>query len=281
MAKLADHVKAICGELLDPRNESMSSDEQWRYGAHGSLAVNVAGEHAGLWFDHEAKVGGSLIELIKRELDGGDIDEWLRSIGIKGVKLSNEPKPRQKRVAEYVYRDEGGKPLFRVVRWGPEKRFSQERWDQDTARFVGGNGTMRDARIVPYRLDGWLDGTDTVWIAEGEKDCERLHALGLSATTAPMGAEKWRASFNEFFDDRHIVLLADNDAAGRKHVHKIARQLLPLAQSLKIVEFPMLPAKGDVSDWLDLGHTKEGSFGGRTGQVKPSMEPGDYAYIRR
>ncbi|MCX7428871.1 MAG: hypothetical protein NTW96_25000, partial [Planctomycetia bacterium] len=47
----------------------------------------------------------------------------------------------------------------------------------------------------------------------------------------------------------------DNDDAGRKHGQQVARSLQGLATSVKVVALPGLPPKGDVSDWLDDGHT--------------------------
>ena len=54
-----------------------------------------------------------------------------------------------------------------------------------------------------------------------------------------------------------MVILPDNDQPGRDHAQKVARSLHGIAASVKIVELPDLPAKGDVSDWLDAGGTVE------------------------
>src|SRR5690606_4123203 len=48
-----------------------------------------------------------------------------------------------------------------------------------------------------------------------------------------------------------------NDEPGRKHARKVAEALNGLARSVKVVELPGLAEKGDVSDWLDAGHTAE------------------------
>ena len=37
---------------------------EWRFRRRGSLSVNVAGEHAGQWFDFEAGVGGGGVDLV-------------------------------------------------------------------------------------------------------------------------------------------------------------------------------------------------------------------------
>jgi putative DNA primase/helicase len=53
------------------------------------------------------------------------------------------------------------------------------------------------------------------------------------------------------------VLLGDNDVAGRKHVRQVAAALLPVAASVRIVEFDDLEDKGDISVWIDQGGTQD------------------------
>jgi DNA primase len=55
---------------------------------------------------------------------------------------------------------------------------------------------------------------------------------------------------------RDVIILPDNDEPGKKHAEKIARSLWKIARQVKIVDLPGLPAKGDVSDWLNMaGHS--------------------------
>jgi hypothetical protein len=70
------------------------------------------------------------------------------------------------------------------------------------------------------------------------------------------GAGKFNRGFATYFQDRHVVLLPDNDATGRKHVQDVAAILAPVAASIRIVELPGLPPKGDVVDWLKAGGTE-------------------------
>jgi len=87
-------------------------------------------------------------------------------------------------------------------------------------------------------------------------------ALGLVATCNFDGASaagqrsKWRPEYNDDFSGRVVYILADNDDAGRAHAESIAVNLHGIAQAVKVVNLPDLPDKGDVSDWLDAGHTK-------------------------
>ena len=153
--------------------------------------------------------------------------------------------------AEYPYHDENGSHLFDVVRFDP-KGFSQ--------RAASGVWSMKDVRRVPYRLPQLLAGVNadrTAFIVEGEKDVDALATLGLVATTNPGGAGKWRPEYGEHFRAARVVVLPDNDNAGRDHARDVARQLLPVAKEVRVVELPDVPEKGDVSDWLSQGGTAD------------------------
>src|SRR5262249_11543941 len=53
------------------------------------------------------------------------------------------------------------------------------------------------------------------------------------------------------FKDKHVVILPDNDAPGRRHAEQVARSLTPIAKSVKVVTLPELPDRGDVVDWYE------------------------------
>jgi hypothetical protein len=110
---------------------------------------------------------------------------------------------------------------------------------------------------VPYRLPNVLNA-ETVYLPEGEKDANTLEAWGLVASCNPGGSGSTHlyASWEDHFRGRHIVILPDNDGPGRKHAAVVAAAL-GAAGSVRIVELPGLPAKGDVTDWRDAGGTFE------------------------
>ncbi|MDD2901551.1 MAG: AAA family ATPase [Syntrophales bacterium] len=159
------------------------------------------------------------------------------------------PKPRI--VATYDYLDAAGKLVFQVVRREP-KDFLQRRPDGKGSWIWNLEGVPR----VPYRLPELLKA-DTVFVVEGEKDVHSLEALGLTATCNPGGAGKWRKEYNQYFKGKQVVILPDNDppdknfpeGAGRAHAQDVARHLQGVAASIKMIELPGLPDKGDVSDW--------------------------------
>ena len=72
----------------------------------------------------------------------------------------------------------------------------------------------------------------------GEKDCDNLRDLGLVATTNAGGAGKWREEYNQYLAEKHIVILSDSDEVGEQHALQVARSLLPVAATGKIVRLP-------------------------------------------
>ncbi len=160
----------------------------------------------------------------------------------------------------YDYKDEQGELIYQVLRYkkGNSKTFRQRRPD--------GNGgwvwKMDGVRALPYRLPellaaGTAEPKALAFVAEGEKDVEKLLALGLSATTNHGGAGKWRDEHARHLTGRRVVVLPDNDAPGLKHAAQVAESLRCVAVEVRVLELPGLPPKGDVSDWIAAGGTRE------------------------
>ncbi|MGE0190132.1 MAG: phage/plasmid primase, P4 family [Steroidobacteraceae bacterium] len=72
--------------LLGEPNRALSTREQLRYGSKGSVAVDVAGDKAGKWYDHESGVGGDGLELVCHvmNLRNGAACNWAKNwLGIE------------------------------------------------------------------------------------------------------------------------------------------------------------------------------------------------------
>ena len=99
---------------------------------------------------------------------------------------------------------------------------------------------------------------DHILWPEGEKDVDTLSSLNLPAFTFGGVGDGLPAGIEHYLTDRHVVIPADNDDPGRKHAEKKAeRAERAKAASIRIVHFPELPAKGDVSDFIVNGGTVE------------------------
>ena len=178
------------------------------------------------------------------------------AVGLTPAELCEPREAREPRrreiVATYDYTDADGKLAYQVVRYAP-KDFRQRRPDG-----TGWSWSLAGVERVPYRLPELVaaPADATVYIVEGEKDADRLAALGLVATCNAGGAGKWHPSFAAHLAGRSVVILPDNDNPGRHHAEQVREALAPFAQ-VRILELPELPDKGDVSDWLAAGGTVE------------------------
>lgn len=168
--------------------------------------------------------------------------------------ISNDfgiPYEEPRMVKTYDYTDEQGKLLYQVCRMEP-KSFRQRRPDGNGGWKWDLNGTRR----VLYRLPEVLRAQE-VFLVEGEKDTDALKDLGLTATTCPMGAKKWRDEYNDPLRGKDIILIPDNDNEGREHMTQVGFSLKDTAKSIKWLELPGVPSKGDASDWIATFKEKE------------------------
>jgi len=183
---------------------------------------------------------------------GCGTDDVLGAIGFTTRDLFDEPRDRSTGyavVAEYPYVNEAG-----VVLFVQERRFPKD------FRVKRPNGTgwtygLGDTRRVLYRLPEVLAAVNAglpVWLVEGERDADRLAALGVTATISPLGAGKWRPEYGDTLAGAHVVLVADDDPAGYAHARTVAADLTGKAATVRVVK----AATGkDVSDHVAAGHT--------------------------
>ena len=92
-------------------------------------------------------------------------------------------------------------------------------------------------RRVPYRLPEVI-GAQTVSICEGEKDCDNLMKLGITATCNCGGAGKWRQEYSEALRGKDVVIFGDADEPGKAHVDQVIESLTGIARSIKRVTLP-------------------------------------------
>ncbi len=160
----------------------------------------------------------------------------------------------QQIVATYDYTDEHGALLYQVVRSYP-KKFQQRRPD-------GAGGWIWKLDHVRRVLFGLpeLQQQPVAYIVEGEKDVLALRAIGLVATTNASGAGQWRPDFTAQLTAarvRSVVILPDSDAPGRAHAETVARSCHAATLRVTVLAFRDLPTKGDVSDWIAAGHSRD------------------------
>lgn len=267
-------ILAVAEELLGPVNQERSTKREKHFHGHNGLFVNV---DKNLWYSHGESQGGDAVTLLKHinGLSPREAFEWLEDRGYGDV--DDKPPPsKQARtlVKTYNYHAPTGEVRFSVNRYS-DKTFAQWRsingetvWGlrggqysktADGWRRVNGVPTsgmvkeMPDTEPLPYRLLDIMrsDPKDVVLIPGGEKDVDNLWSMGFVATTNPGGEGNWTSGLSIWLQNRRVCILCDNDEMGEKHQEVIGEALADFAKEIRVLRFPELQAKGDVSDFIE------------------------------
>lgn len=135
------------------------------------------------------------------------------------------------------------------------------RWihDDDTAK----SGFKMSHAGCPNRL--YVAGDPyamEVFVVEGEKDADNLHSItGKTAASAENGAQtvadaqsKWKQVYTDQLAGKNVIVLHDNDTAGRVFAKLEADSIATKAASVRVVDIATVwkecPEKGDVSDMI-------------------------------
>ena len=256
----------------EPTDWSHDKNEAW-FGKHQSKNIKIKER---VWFDYEANQGGGYIEIHEAAI--GPLPEPPPKTNGKANGHGGKLPPWENVGTVYPYLDASGTLVLEVIRTlNGVPRFTQRRPNGVTK--IGTTKWRWSVKDIPaaerplYRLPELLaSGARTVFVVEGEKDCDRVRSLGLIATCPIGGAGKWRVEYVEALRDRHVVVLPDNDPQargphdeplwhqdgrpilpGQDHAAVVAASLHGAAASVRVLMLPNLPVKGDVSDWLDAG----------------------------
>ncbi len=185
---------------------------------------------------------------------GCEVEDIVAALGITMRDLFPQKEPMAQIAATYDYRDTEGRLRHQTVRFDP-KDFKQRR-----PNGAGWTWDLKGVECILYRLAelrAAVAAGQRVYLVEGEKDADNVATLGLCATTNAMGAKKWREKYSEELRGADVAILPDNDPSGREHVEEVARSVQRAAKSVRVVELPGLPEKGDVSDWIHWGGKRE------------------------
>lgn len=304
--QFAIHAAAVARDLFGEENKQLSTpNKELRFGNHGSISVDVK---AGQFYDHQEGEGGGVLWAIQKVkgLAGADAVEWMRANGYDIEDNRPTPPPRQntsparldpdgnwlpQRVPDhgrltktYDYRTADGELSYQVCRYdwtdpenpkGHSKTFVQRRPDAKKAN--GWAYKMDGVTWLPYRLPELLEdirGGYEIFVVEGEKKVDMLRDAGIPATCNHGGAGKFPDDLVDWFKGARLILMPDNDDAGRDHMDMVARKVGPVAKSVKKLAIPGLPPKGGIDDWLPSGGSADQLY-----DLAARAEPyGDVAY---
>jgi hypothetical protein len=240
-------VDRVLNALVETGSAPRQSGDGWaaRCPAHDdnspSLSVSVGAENRAVLHCHA----------------GCDIADVIKALGLQLTDLfeaNGNGTTKTKIIATYPYTDENGAVLYETVRLSPKDFRQRRRVDNEWV------WNLKETRRVLYhlpRLIAAVDRGETVWIAEGEKDCDALIAAGAAvATCNPLGAGKWSAVKDAatYFKGAKVVIVADKDDVGRNHAADVAQALRGVAGRVDVVE----AADGkDAAEHFAAGRTLE------------------------
>lgn len=99
------------------------------------------------------------------------------------------------------------------------------------------------------RVNLSVTASQVVYLVEGEKCAEVLLALGLCATTSG-SANTWRAEYAELLREKTVIIIPDADDPGEKYALQAAKDLVGVADSVRILRLEGLSEGEDVADWI-------------------------------
>ena len=277
-ANIGAAMKAVAIELLG--EPSIRKKKELRWGNQGSLSVNL---DKGTWYDHEAQEGGGVLDLVVREVGckRAAAIQWLEQRGLweKAEQREKAPppkvinrslrgfwvasngvdvrfgtpaiehaiklRPEQEIVATFNYRNAAGDIVYRNHRIEPGDNGAHKTFRMDKPNGKGGWCAGAAACKVPYRLQDLLASTGTVYLAEGERQADKLAGWGLTASSL----KNWSDDFSKAIAGREVIILPDNDDPGRKQADKAREVLLKAGCAVHTIHLPHLPPKGDIVDW--------------------------------
>ena len=280
-------------------------------GSSFTLQEAVSAYEAGGWKIASRRSGGGLNG--KCPCCGGEDRFWIglgdtavtvrcnQGCGFKDLvtKLGLDYKraPRPDPDAVYSYRNSSGDLVLNVYRYGPGTYFPPTRKHPDgettsekTFRQRAASGEWKRPKAAAsliYRLPEVLAAVasgDRIVVVEGEKDAERLAALGICATCNLGGAAsakaqraKWQASHAQHLKGaKAVCVIPDADEPGLAHAQAVAATLKGMVERVTVVDplaqfgFEITKEHGrDVSDWLDDGQRDADALNNVLDEVRP------------
>jgi 5S rRNA maturation endonuclease (ribonuclease M5) len=178
--------------------------------------------------------------------------------------LTDAPDEREIEVEHYDYANADGEFQYRVIRYrfehtdgtpvlgkhgNPKKTFRQRSRDAAGNKVWGLNG--REVCLYRWReMQLAIEAGKTAFICEGEKDVHTLEAWGFAATTNSGGAQNWKPErFASTFRGADVVILGDDDEAGRERCETIALSLRGVAARIRVHHD--WNGQKDVTDWKE------------------------------
>ncbi len=149
------------------------------------------------------------------------------------------------------------------------------RWDapaEGQPRYTAAKGGKRGLILPADGLPAY-SGTslrDPILVAEGASDTACLHTFAFTAVGVPMAGQA-AGELASLLRDRHVVLVGDNDTAGRKSVESLCAALIGVCDSVRFT-FPPEGHK-DVRSWVTDGGAGDADIARLIEEAQPFEPP--------
>ena len=224
---------------------------------HPSLAVNLEN---GRFHCKACGETGTVIKLVQGcyGIERTEAVNLLKRLGVL-----KQAKPQQEAVYYYYYPTENAELAYRKKKLrhaDGSKSFVYDHYDYDKEVWVAGKPKDCPPLLYNYH-DAIIKARKEnlpVFFVEGEKDVETLKALGFLATTSG-GANDWSTELAGEFAGLNVVLIPDNDQAGKSWLIKVGSDLLNFARTVKWIDLSEEAKKiglelkkgADITDFLE------------------------------
>jgi P4 family phage/plasmid primase-like protien len=187
-------------------------------------------------------------------------DEWQLGTLARRIQQMTEffdqqGEPGWEVVAQYAYETIRSLKYKAVHRITGEKRLF---WLTLTEKGGWSKPAKQGVVAPPYRV-GALNGTEEIWLLNGEKAVDRaVEAWQIDATCLPNGEGHWREDYLPWFAHaKTIYLVLDNDAQGEQHGKVVGGALAKAGLEARLVRLPGLAEKADLWDFIEAGGTQQ------------------------
>lgn len=160
-------------------------------------------------------------------------------------------------VMKWEYKTKDGHVVGHVVRLEDECEPDSSKTRKQIVPFFEPSGQSGIPTDLPkehriYGLETVTNGSEPLYIVEGEKCAFALHGLGLQAVTSLGGSgQADKADWSILQSAERIFILPDNDAPGAKYAEQVYQHIRRFRQpsEVKVIRFPF-HEKADICDFL-------------------------------
>lgn len=163
---------------------------------------------------------------------GCQTNDIVAALGLPMTDLFDDPRMRAAYNGHNVYDYPDGRKVHRK----PGKKFHQSGNRQGTSLF---------------HADRITADTSTVYVPEGEKDVLAAESVGAVAVCSAMGAGKAHKADWSPLRDKHVIIVADKDEAGRRH----ASQIVDALDGARLVRVVEAAVGNDLADHIAAGRS--------------------------